>query len=104
MKKFNKNPKDFRKEPLSFEEHEELAKDLKMAQQILEPWMDRFYHAYSVNGKECKHLHNVLNLLSSKICNDQDNHWYTLPTDSLSEDDPNRAHNSPYYGKGKVAW
>ena len=95
MREFKRNYKDFTKEPLDHEEHRELASDLRKAQEILEPWMNRFNNAYSVNGKEVAELRRVLNLLSSKICNTQDNHYYKLPDDG---------HRSPYYGEGKCAW
>ena len=85
------------KKPLSKEEHIQLAKDLRKAQEILEPWMDTFYKTYPVNGKECRELKTVLNLLSSKICCSQDNHWYKIP---YGDQD----HKTPYYGSGKVAW
>ncbi len=98
MKKFNKDKKSFKKEPLDLMEHKELAKDLRKAQEVLEPWMERFYHAYSVNGKECKEIKKALNLLSSKICCTQDNHWYAL------EESKTEGNNTPYYGSGKCAW
>lgn len=98
MREFNLSPSNFKKFPLDKEEHLELARDLRKAQEILEPWMQRFNHAYSVNGKEVKELWKVLNLLSSKICDTQDNHWYRL--EEAKED----GHISPYYGKGKVGW
>jgi hypothetical protein len=84
-----------KKIPLTKEEHEKLAEDLRKSQEILEPWMDRFFQAYSVKSRECKDLHYVLNLLSSKICDHQDDHWYRLGNDT---------NDSPYYGKGKSAW
>jgi hypothetical protein len=89
--------KNFRKEPLSFEDHEELADDLRKAQEILERWVQRFNYAYSVNGREVKELKMVLNLLSSKICCTQDDWYQQLPE---LEDDQK----SPYYGNGKKAW
>lgn len=95
MKKFTRNYKNFRKEPLDKDEHFELASDLRNAQEILEPWVNRFNNAYSVNGKEVAELKKVLNLLSCKICNTQDNHYYKLPGNQ---------HDSPYYGEGKCAW
>jgi hypothetical protein len=98
MKKFDISPKDFRKFPLDKEEHVELAADLRAAQKILEPWVQRFYHAYPVNGKEVKELIKTLNLLSSKICSTQDSHWYSLKETEVD------GHNCPYYGKGKSAW
>ena len=84
-----------KKKPLSKEEHENLAKDLVNCQKLLEPWMDRFYDCYPCRGKECRQMRSVLNLLSSKICDLQDNHWYKL------EDE---GHKSPYYGPHKNAW
>jgi hypothetical protein len=84
-----------KKIPFTLEEHESLANDLLKAQKLLEPWMDKFYTAYSVNGNECKDLHNVLKLLSNKICDHQDKAWYALK---------NNGHKSPYYGLGKTGW
>lgn len=95
MKEFKRNYKDFRKEPLDRDEHIEFAKDLRKAQEILEPWANRLNNAYSVNGKEVAQLKTVLNLLSSKICNTQDTHYCRLA---------NEGHPSPYYGDGKCAW
>ncbi len=103
MKKFDKNPKDFKKEELSFEEHEEFASDLLKAQNILQPWVQRFYYAYSVNGKEVKQLINVLNLLSSKICCTQDDVWWTKQKKTY-KDNKFCGKDSPYYGTGKIAW
>ena len=82
------------KKPLSKEEHFSLAKDLRNAQECLEKWSERFYNAYSVNGKEVKELHKVLHLLSCTICDTQDNHFYLNVENEKT----------PYYGDGKIAW
>lgn len=82
-----------KKIPLTIDEHLKLAKDLRAAQEILQPWLDRFYKAYSVNGKEVNQLWRVLNLLSSQICNTQDDQWFRI-TDKKT----------PYYGNGKRAY
>ena len=87
-----------KKVPLTKEDHLKLAKDLRKAQEILEPWVDRFYDAYSVRGKEVGQLLLVLRFLSSKICCVQDNHWYQIPHSQ------NEGHNTPYYGSGKKGW
>ena len=97
MKKFESKFACHKKVPLDLEEHEEFAAALREAQKLLEPWVERFHHAYSVNGKEVKELRQVLRLLSSTICCTQDNHWYAIT-------DKGQGHNCPYYGKGKVAW
>jgi hypothetical protein len=101
MKKIDKFPKNFKKTPIDFHEHKELASDLIKAQEILEPWMDRFYLAYSVNGKEVKNLHSVLKLLSSIIRFEQDYHWSKLHIECSSLDERLK---SPYYRSGKCGW
>jgi len=68
--------RNFKKVELDFDEHDELAHDLEIAKQILEPWLERFYKAYSVNGKEVKELKKVLNLLHYQISVTQDYHWF----------------------------
>ena len=85
-------------QPLSSEEHKHVAKDLRKAQEILEPMMEKIYKSYGVNSKESKQLHTVLNLLSSKMCASLDNRWYQLSRIEIE------GHSSPYYGSGKVAW
>jgi len=87
-----------KKVPLSIQEHEELALDLAKAQKILEPWVDRFYKAYSVNGREVAELKKTLNLISSKTPCLQDDHWYHLP------EEQKKSNSSPYYGIGRIAW
>ncbi len=96
MKKFNKSSRNFKKTKLDIDEHKELALDLRKAQEILEPWVNRFYIAYSVNGKQVAELKKVLRLLSSTICSTQDNEFYN--------DCHTNEHDSPYYGSGKIAW
>lgn len=98
MKKFELSPKDFRKFALDANEHEEFALALREAQKLLEPWVQRFYHAYPVNGKEVKELLKTLRLISSTICSTQDNHWYS----SIGCEVDKRK--NPYYGQGKIAW
>ncbi len=92
-----------KKIPLSFDEHKKLAKDLRSCQDILEPWVGRFYKCYGVKSPEVMELKKVLNLLSSKICCSQDNAWYELQKYTF-KDDENWGKDSPYYGKGKIAW
>ena len=89
--------------PLTFEEHEEIAKDLKSAQEILEPWLEKLWGAYGVKCKEAQHMHKVLNLVSSKICNELDNRWWEKQGSTYS-DSKYWGKNSPYYGKGKKAY
>ena len=86
------------KEKLNCDEHFDLAKDLQKATKILEPWMQRFYDAYPVNGKECRELKKALRLLSSTICCTQDNHFFKLDAEERQET------KSPYYGNGKIAY
>ncbi len=102
MKKFKSKPSKV-KVPLDIEEHIELASDLRKCQEILEPWMDRFSYAYSSKSKERQQIWTVLNLLSSKICHLQDNHFHNIH-DIRFEKDPYFGMKSPYYGSGKVAW
>lgn len=87
-----------KKEKLSCDEHFNFAADLEKATRILGPWMQRFFDAYPVNGKECRELKNALRLLSSTICCTQDNHFF-----KLSEEERQDA-KTPYYGKGKIAY
>lgn len=90
--------------PLTFEEHENLAKDLRLAQEILEPWLEKLWKAYGVKHINGKNMWNILNLLSSKICNTLSTEWYKIPTKDLEAGDPNLGHNCPYYGDGKSAY
>jgi len=80
--------------PLNEEEHRKLASDLRKAQEILEPYMERLWQAYGVKSKEANQLFKVLNLVSSQLCNSLDNRWYQIP---------NLEH-SPYYDSGKSYW
>lgn len=78
---------------ISKEEHLKCAKDLRKAQEILEPWMHRFWEAYPRNDARSIAMRKVLNILSSKLCCLLDDDWYE------DEDDK-----TPYYGSGKIAW
>ncbi len=105
MRKLNEiGKRNFKKFLLDLDEHAELANDLRIAQNILEPWVERFYKAYSVNGNEVKQLKTVLNLLSSKICDTQDNYWYEQLCENEKKLVGTEHSTSPYYGKGKIAW
>jgi len=84
------------KKPLTKEEHEVLAKDLRKAQEILEPYMQKLYDAYGVNSLPSKQLKKTLNLLSSKLCCSLEDRWFYVKN---KEDN-----SSPYYGYGKKAW
>ena len=86
------------KKKLTCDEHFDLANDLQKVTQILDPWMQRFYDAYHVNGKECRELKNALRLLSSTICCTQDNHFFKLDEKERQEA------KTPYYGNGKIAY
>lgn len=74
-----------KKNPLSIQEHLAFSKDLLVSQQILEKWVQRFYDAYPVNGKECKQLLQVLVLISSRICSLQEKRWFELPLNTRKE-------------------
>ena len=92
MKKREDMPKGQKKIPLDLQEHEELAADILKVTEILSPWVNRFYKAYSVNGKEARQLLQALQIISSQICCIQDSHWYKCCKDDTKK--------SPYYGNG----
>lgn len=83
--------------PLTFKEHEDLAKDLRTAQEILEPWLEKLWKAYGVNHKNGKEMWKILNLLSSKICNSLSNEWYKMKEDDAFNKN-NELNKCPYYG------
>ncbi len=89
--------------PLTFEEHEKLAKDMRQAQEIMEPWLERLWQAYGVKSKDASQLFQVLNLLSSKMCCQLDNRYYEIHA-TEEEHEKFIGHRSPYYGSGKVAY
>lgn len=87
--------------PLTFIEHIELAKDLRKAQEILQPWLEKLWQSYGVNSSEASQMYQVLNLLSSKLCCKLDDKWYKIMNELPLEDQTNT---SPYYGKNKSAY
>jgi hypothetical protein len=89
--------------PLTFEQHEQLAKDLRISQEILEPWLEKLWKAYGVKCKEAAQLHQILNLLSSKIFCSLDERWYKIEVNDQT-DPKYTGHSCPYYGKGKKAY
>lgn len=89
--------------PLTLEEHKALALDMRKAQEIMEPWLQRLWEAYGVKSKDASQLFQVLNLLSSKMCCQLDNRYYQTPI-TEKEHAEFLGHKSPYYGNGKVAY
>jgi uncharacterized protein YbaR (Trm112 family) len=84
--------------PLTREEHKQFAKDMRVAQELIEPWLERTWKGKGVKSKQARLVFQVLNILSSKLCNELDNDWYEI-RDGIGE-----GHKSPYYGSGKCAY
>lgn len=85
-----------KKVPLTIKEHRMLAEDLRDALVIMEHWVDRFYTAFSVKGKEVKQMERVIGLLRTDMPLTLDNSWYRIPVEEFGVT-TNQHLRSPYY-------
>jgi hypothetical protein len=85
--------------PLTLEENEKLSKDMRKAQEILEPWLERLCESYGVKCKEAHLMREVLRILSGRIRIEMDFRWYQIEEiKELSEKNPFSNNRSPYLG------
>ena len=95
-------------EKLSIEEHIELSVAIMNAEQIISPFLERVWKAYGVHSKEGKMIHQVLNILTSKLCNELDKRYYEFSNEEIEQARKDNIltdkNGSPYYGNGKIAY
>lgn len=82
-----------KKPPFTIEEHQKLAKLIRVTSDEFGKYVEIFYQTYGVNSKETKILLKMLKLMTSNLCNEMDNHFYMLKT-------LNGEITSPYYAHG----
>ena len=86
-----------KKKTLTKEEHEEIGESITKFSREFQKHCNLLMMTYGVNSKESKFMHQFLNILTSKLCNELDKRWYNEGISDSHFD-------NPYYGKGKIAY